>query len=589
LDWYAEHQRIREAMKHQLPDLVFGAYSADIAAGNLALMIAPTNDLVIELNTRAAAFYRANGTVTGPEVSLSDGLAGAAGDIVVTRRNTSKYEVRGRDGKRGGRIKNGDLWRIAETRTDGSTLVENLVSGGQADLPVDYVTSHVQLGYASTVHRAQGMTVATAHVVADAAMTRQSLYVALTRGKHANNVYVANDELPDFDAEHVSDPHPGARRLLTRIISRDGAQKTALEELAAARTQAESLPESLTLYNQAAMVLYSGLAEKIIVEAHGEAALAKLLADPVWDRIVYATGQSESFGWNTRELITAATASGGVAEASQSFAAATRDLPRRRNDLASRYQLVAISARAAAIDFIVARWASEQLAHIGGHVARYLTAAQDEEAPWLTACGTPGEDAEQRRAFDAALTEIAMSRLTASQPGDDPLDALTDKRRDVVNSRLRFATLPVKRSERTDAVLLSDQVASRERWAQAGVSLWQAREALSQAQARHRAAIEYLQQSGNAGIRDDGTFAARMRLTIDAADSEIARLNAHVARCEHDYRELEQQTNEVDADVVRRSPSADQSRHRTKQSETGRSQPLTPDRHRESPGYGLGN
>ena len=241
LDWYAEHHRIREAMKHQLPELVFDAYTADIAAGNLALMIAPTNDLVTDLNTRAAAFYRANGTVTGPEVSLADGLSGAAGDVVVTRRNTSKYDVRGKDGKRGGRIKNGDLWRIIETRADGSLLVENQASGGQADLPVDYVSSHVQLGYASTVHRSQGMTVASAHVLADATMTRQSLYVALTRGKHANTVYAASDELPDFDAEHAPEPHPGARGLLARIIARDGAQKTALEELAAARAQAESL------------------------------------------------------------------------------------------------------------------------------------------------------------------------------------------------------------------------------------------------------------------------------------------------------------------------------------------------------------
>ena len=60
------------------------------------------------------------------------------------------------------------------------------------------------LGYAVTSYRAQGITTDTAHVLVDSAMTRENLYVAMTRGR-ANIAYVAVDQ-PDT-AHDV--PHPG--------------------------------------------------------------------------------------------------------------------------------------------------------------------------------------------------------------------------------------------------------------------------------------------------------------------------------------------------------------------------------------------
>ena len=52
------------------------------------------------------------------------------------------------------------------------------------------------LGYAVTAHRAQGITTDTSHVLADLSTTRENLYVAMTRGRHTNLVYVATDR-PD--------------------------------------------------------------------------------------------------------------------------------------------------------------------------------------------------------------------------------------------------------------------------------------------------------------------------------------------------------------------------------------------------------
>jgi ATP-dependent exoDNAse (exonuclease V) alpha subunit len=46
-------------------------------------------------------------------------------------------------------------------------------------LPARYVAQHVELAYATTVHREQGRTVETAHAFVSPAATRDVLYVAL--------------------------------------------------------------------------------------------------------------------------------------------------------------------------------------------------------------------------------------------------------------------------------------------------------------------------------------------------------------------------------------------------------------------------
>ncbi|ROR95923.1 hypothetical protein EDD28_0491 [Salana multivorans] len=91
------------------------------------------------------------------------------------------------------------------------------------------------LGYAVTSYRAQGITTDTAHVLVDAAMTRENLYVALTRGRESNMAYVAVDK---FDAAHEG-PHPGdhteatGRSVLFGVLQHVGAELSAHETITA--------------------------------------------------------------------------------------------------------------------------------------------------------------------------------------------------------------------------------------------------------------------------------------------------------------------------------------------------------------------
>ena len=70
------------------------------------------------------------------------------------------------------------------------------VDFGTVTLPAAYVAEHVDLGYAVTAHRAQGMTVDTSHVVVTGSTTRENFYVSMTRGRDSNIAYVALDK-PD--------------------------------------------------------------------------------------------------------------------------------------------------------------------------------------------------------------------------------------------------------------------------------------------------------------------------------------------------------------------------------------------------------
>src|SRR5665647_2073678 len=86
-------------------------------------------------------------------------------------------------------------------------------------LPAAYVAEHVDLGYATTTHRAQGVTVDRAHVLAAAGMVRENLYVGMSRGRHDNHVYIALDDVDptcDYlpDRQHIPDGHDALAAIL---------------------------------------------------------------------------------------------------------------------------------------------------------------------------------------------------------------------------------------------------------------------------------------------------------------------------------------------------------------------------------------
>ena len=116
-------------------------------------MLAPTRDLVAELNRRVRAHRLAFAPEAGPEVALSDGHRASADELSITRQNDRRLRTSASDW-----VRNGDRWTVLTAPRDGGLRVKNRRSGRTIHLPASYVCDSVELGYATTIHSAQGIT-----------------------------------------------------------------------------------------------------------------------------------------------------------------------------------------------------------------------------------------------------------------------------------------------------------------------------------------------------------------------------------------------------------------------------------------------
>jgi len=232
IDTYMKHGRVTGGDTETMIDAAYAAWRGDWLAGRATVLVTDSNESVQALNQRARTDLMLDGTVNAlREVELHDGTRAAAGDSVITRHNDRRLRA-GR-----GWVRNGDRWTVTEVRDDGSLTLRRATRkrGASVVLPADYVAEHVDLGYAVTSYRAQGITVDRSHVLVDAAMTRENLYVALTRGKEGNFAYVAVDK-PDHS--HTG-PHPGdnteatTRSVLYGVLQHVGAEISAHETITA--------------------------------------------------------------------------------------------------------------------------------------------------------------------------------------------------------------------------------------------------------------------------------------------------------------------------------------------------------------------
>ena len=122
-------------------------------------------------------------------------------------------------------------------------------------LPADYVADHVELAYATTAHRAQGRTVDTAHAMVSPTTTREVLYVAATRGRESNRLYVDTHYDPDPQTAHdgVTDRQT-ARDVLAGVLANEGADVSAHETIRREQHAAESWPTLCAEYQTLAKV-----------------------------------------------------------------------------------------------------------------------------------------------------------------------------------------------------------------------------------------------------------------------------------------------------------------------------------------------
>jgi conjugative relaxase-like TrwC/TraI family protein len=250
IDAYASRDRVVGGNRNEMLDALYGAWKEDIDEGKSSLMIAGDLGTVGELNSRAQADRIAAGSVSGDGVTVCGGATAGIGDQVVTRQNNRRLST----GKQW--VRNGDQWRVTGSHADGSLTLQRLKGTASVDVPVDYAREQVELAYASTAHRAQGMTVDTAHAMVGPMTTREVLYVSATRGKEANRLYVDTHYDPDPQTSHGEALEPmTAKEVLVGVLRNEGAEVAAHEMIRREQHEAEGMErlsaEYLTLATEA--------------------------------------------------------------------------------------------------------------------------------------------------------------------------------------------------------------------------------------------------------------------------------------------------------------------------------------------------
>jgi ATP-dependent exoDNAse (exonuclease V) alpha subunit len=174
-------------------------------------MIAPTRNLVAELNRRARA-HRLDQSPAPSEMPLADGNRASVGDAIITQANDRRLRLTATDW-----VKNGDRWTITRVGRRGDLTVRRTRSRLTVRLPNGYVRESTGLGYATTIHSAQGVSADSMHGLLTGQESRQQLYTMLTRGRHANHLYL--QVVGDGDS-HTVIP---TRHHLTAHADRDAA------------------------------------------------------------------------------------------------------------------------------------------------------------------------------------------------------------------------------------------------------------------------------------------------------------------------------------------------------------------------------
>lgn len=166
------------------------------------IILTHTNDEVHALNLAARDRLRASGEL-GEDIAIRAERGErqfATGDQIMFLKNERSLGV-----------KNGSLGRIESLTA--TRLAVQLDDGRSVAFDVkDY--GHVDHGYAATIHKAQGVTVDRAHVLATPGLDRHAAYVALSRHRDGVELHYGRDDFTE-------------QGKLVRALSRDRAKDMA--------------------------------------------------------------------------------------------------------------------------------------------------------------------------------------------------------------------------------------------------------------------------------------------------------------------------------------------------------------------------
>src|SRR4029450_9890635 len=186
--WYRPPGRLHPGDPIAMAADALNAYLADRANHKDALLVCDTWEMADALNRRL------HDTLTeGTSVTAAREQHIRVGDVIISRANDPP--IAGHPGNKNtaqslDQVRNGNRWRVAGLDTATNRLAaERLSDGARTIFDSDYPTEHITLGYATTVHAAQGVTTDTCHALLGEGASRAMAYVAMTRGRDTKHAY----------------------------------------------------------------------------------------------------------------------------------------------------------------------------------------------------------------------------------------------------------------------------------------------------------------------------------------------------------------------------------------------------------------
>jgi conjugative relaxase-like TrwC/TraI family protein len=201
IGWYRTHDRLHTGDPVAMAADALDGYLTDQKLGKDSLLICDTWEVADALNRRLHDTL----TTPGPAAQGAREQQLRVGDLIVSRRNDATIGVRPGAGHTRAdgmdQVRNGNRWRVIAVDPETNRVAaERLTDHVRTTFERDYLAEHVTLGYAVTVHSAQGVTTGTAHAVIADTATRSMAYVAMTRGRDINHAYLYTRD--DTGIEH---------------------------------------------------------------------------------------------------------------------------------------------------------------------------------------------------------------------------------------------------------------------------------------------------------------------------------------------------------------------------------------------------
>jgi conjugative relaxase-like TrwC/TraI family protein len=248
---YDRHGRIRGADQETAYQRAASMWLADHLRGNDVLLLAGSNAEAADLSRRVQAKLTQLGRVGPPQAILADGNHAGVGDLIRARLNT-KIDAGGQQ------LANRDTLHVVALHDADAVVRRQRPDGAWTKpfrIPRAYLAGHAELAYAGNVHVAQGRTVDTAHLLVTGSLSRQSLYVGMTRGREANTAHVITGPTTPPGREAYQQATPEA--VLAGILHRDDHDLSATEQIRQAQDWAAGAGHLLTLWSAAVRLALS--------------------------------------------------------------------------------------------------------------------------------------------------------------------------------------------------------------------------------------------------------------------------------------------------------------------------------------------